>query len=393
VSRCNEAKVKFTAYEFKLESFEWDLNPYKFSSYIQDSVLHSNGSQMAAWEYSYIGDLENTYKMWDDQAQIIGELSQAQKDSFLLFKRRDATEYILEQAKAHKVVIINEGHHEPQHRVFTTQLLDGLKEQGFKHFGLETYYARPQSDSILQSNGGPTLKSGYYTKEPQFGNLVRVAHKKGFKIFGYETQGGENGKEREINQAKNIKAYMEKYPNEKILIHCGFAHGYEGELNSSWEKAMAGRLTEYTSINPLTINQVIYSERGKKEYENPYYQLTDLDKPSVYINKNGKVFGEYKEGSWFDIAVFHPRSGTFNRPKWMQYGDRKEVDLSLEETDIDCPCLVFAYKKGEEIGKAIPYDIQETNTKKVKLILDKSDFEIIIWNQAGRALKSELVNK
>ncbi|MBK7637262.1 MAG: hypothetical protein IPJ13_25495 [Saprospiraceae bacterium] len=59
-----------------------------------------------------------------------------------------------------------------------------------------------KADSILQYEGYPTLKSGYYTKEPQFGNLVRAAHKKGFKIFGYESNGHTNGKEREINQAK-----------------------------------------------------------------------------------------------------------------------------------------------------------------------------------------------
>ena len=141
------------------------------------------------------------------------------------------------------------------------------------------------------------------------------------------------------------------------MIHCGFDHGYEGELSSQWEKAMAGRLTEFTNINPLTINQTIYSEKSKKEYENPYYQLTDVEEQSVYVNKNGELFGEYRAGAWFDIAVFHPRSGKFNRPNWMKYGDRKEVEFSFEETKIECPCLVFAYKKREEIGNSVPYDI------------------------------------
>lgn len=395
---CNDHSTKksnteFEDYEFKLDGFEWDKQAYKFSSFIRDSVVQSKGIQQAAGDFSYIGDIENMHKMWDSRANSRNALTQEQKDSFSQFKETDAIEYILNKAKEHQVVIINEAHHMPQHRVFTTMLLDGLKEQGFNHLGLETYFSSLKTDEALQENGYPTLKTGFYTKEPQFGNLVREAHQKGFKIFGYESQGHENGKEREINQAKNIQEYLDKNPNEKLLIHCGFDHGYEGELSSKWEKAMAGRLTEFTNIDPLTINQVLYSEKSKREYENPYYQLTDLEKPTVFIKPDDKVFGEYKNGGWFDIAVFHPRSETYTRPKWMVYGDRREVDYSFNEADIKCPCLVIAYKKGEMIGSAVPYDIQETKYKKVKLVLDKSDYEIVIWNEKGKSLKSQIRNK
>ncbi|MFN8339356.1 MAG: hypothetical protein U0T36_10080 [Saprospiraceae bacterium] len=387
------SKLKFENYEFKLNGFEWEGNPYNFSAYIRDTVFPSDGPQKAACEFSYIGDIENLHKYWDSQSSKKGTLSQKQIDSFALFNASNAIDYILKMSKDYQVVIINEGHHIPQHRVFTTHLLDGLKKQGFKHLGLETYLANEKNDSLLQVNGYPTLKTGYYTKEPQFGNLVRVAHNKGFKVFGYESEGHTDGKEREINQAKNIKAYMDKYPNEKILIHCGFDHGLEGELGGNWEKAMAGRLTEFTGIDPLTINQVKYSEKSSRQLENPFYQLTDLDEPSVFINQDGKVFGEYKKGEWFDITIFHPRSKKYNRPVWMTYGERQEVDIEFKDTEIDCPCLVFAYKAGEEIGAAVPYDIQETNDKIVKMVLDKSDFEIVVWNEKGKAMKSQIKNK
>ena len=387
------AKKEYFEYELNFKGFDWDVNPYKFTNYIKDSVFHIKGAQSAAWNFSYIGEIESMHKIWDSNAQERNPLTQEQKDSFALFVKRDALEYISEQAKNQQVIIINESHHMPQHRVFTTQLLDSLYNLGFRHLGLETYLGHSKADSIIQAEGYPTLKTGYYTKEPQFGNLVRVAHQKGFKIFGYESEGHANGKEREINQAKNIQAYMDSHPNEKILIHCGFDHGYEGDLSSQWEKAMAGRLTEFTGINPLTINQVIYSEKSKLEFENPYYQLTDLEKPSVFINSTGQVFGEYKNGAWFDIAIFHPRSKKYNRPSWMIYGNRNELSFSFEKAEIECPCLVFAYKKGEKIGYAIPIDIQETLDKKVNLVLDKSDFEIVIWNQNGKALKTELKNK
>ncbi len=251
------------------------------------------------------------------------------------------------------------------------------------------YFANAIEDSIFQATGYPSMKSGYYTKEPQFGNMVRIAHAKGYRIFGYESEGHSNAKEREINQAKNIKAYLEKNPNEKILIHCGFDHNLEGSL-AGWEKSMAGRLLEYTGIDPLTINQVIYSEKSKIDFENPYYQLTDIDKASVFVDASHKPFGQYRDGTWNDIAIFHSRSKKNKRPVWLIYGDRREVEISLADLEIECPCLVLAYKKGEKIGTAVPYDIQEAKDKKVTLILDKSEFEIVIWNQKNEAVVKEL---
>lgn len=389
---CNPTEEKFIEYDFKFDAFEWDSSPYKFTLYIEDSILETQSNQKAAWEFSYIGDIEKMHYAWDKNFQKPRVITDKALDSFNLLKRKNAQEYILEKAKSYQVVIINEAHHMPQHRIFTTQLLDGLNKLGFKHLGLETYFASEKNDSTLLANGYPVLKTGYYTKEPQFGNLIRAAHEKGFRLFGYESEDHNNGKEREINQAKNIEKYIAKYPNEKLLIHCGFDHGYEGELSSSWEKAMAGRLTEFTDIDPLTINQTTFSERSRKEIENPYYQQTDLSEPTVFVDQNNHSFGEYKTGAWFDISVFHPRSKDYNRPKWMIYGDRKELKFSFEEADIECPCLVFAYKSGEQIGSAIPYDIQETKSKEVTLVLDDSDFQIIILNEENRALKTDLIN-
>ncbi len=384
----SEYHLEFEEYDFEFDTYNWDSNPYKFSSYIRDSVISSKGNQYAAWNFSYIGDIESMHKSWDSDAKERKGLTATQRDSFATFEARNAIEHILEKSKDHQVVIINEAHQMPQHRVFTTSLLEGLKDQGFKHLGLEAYFNSPLTDSLLQATGYPILKSGFYTKEPQFGNLIREARKKEFNVFGYESQEHEDSKGREINQAKNIQAYLEKYPTEKILIHCGFDHGCEGELNNKWEKAMAGRLTEFTNIDPLTINQVIYSEKSGKEYENPYYQTTDLDKSSVFIDQKGNVFGEYREGTWYDIAVFHPRSKNYNRPQWMIYDNRRSVEITFEEEKIECPCMILAYKSGETIGSAVPYDIQETSDKKATIILDESGFEVVILNEKGEAIKS-----
>jgi hypothetical protein len=152
---------------------------------------------------------------------------------------------------------------------------------------------------------------------------------------------------------------------------------------------MTSRLSDITGINPLTINQTSYSENSKRKYENPYYQLTDVDEPSVYMNQDS-VFGQYRPRSWFDISIFHPRTKNFNRPEWLLIGNRVTKELDFSDATIDCPCLVLAYLDGEEIGKAIPYDIQEVHGKKVNLVLEKGVYQIIIWNVAGKALKTEI---
>lgn len=384
---CSSQKTLiFEKYKFEISGFDWDAKPYKFSKFIKDSVTQNQGNQNASWDYSYIGNIENMLITWDSNAKPRDTLSKDEVKAFEEFSKISAIPVIIERAKKSKVVIVNEAHHMPQHRVFTTTLLQGLYDEGYRHLGMESFLSSRRSDSTILANKYPILTNGYYVKEPQYGNIVRQAVKIGFKVFGYESQGHDNLKEREINQANNIKEYIEANPEGKYLIHCGFAHGSEGIYGGSWEKAMAARLTEFTGIDPLTIDQTTYSEKSNKEYENPYYQLTDVEKPSIYV-KNDSIFGEYRKGSWFDIYVFHPRTKNFNRPQWMIYGSRKAHYLDFQKAEINCPCLVFAYFEGEEIGKAIPYDIQETKDKVVNLILEKGKYNIILLGENGESLK------
>lgn len=389
---CNQKqRLLIEPYNFEIKGFEWEPNPYKFSKFIQDSIIHKNGNQYAAYEYSYIGDMQQTLAIWDKEFTPRDKLSQEEIAAFNQFERKNAKAVILEKAKDAEVTIINEAHHIPQHRVFTTELLKEMYNLGYRHLGMETFLSSTKSDSTLRANKYPVLTNGYYVKEPQFGNIIRQAVKIGYSIFGYESQGHNGSKEREINQAKNIKAYLEQHPNSKYLIHCGFAHGAEGIYGGSWEKTMASRLTEFTGINPLTINQTSFSEKSKREYENPYYQLVDVEQPSVYVYQDS-IFGKYREGSWFDISIFHPRTKNFDRPNWLLTGNRKIVPFHFEELEESGPFLVFAYLQGEEIGKAIPYDLKETNNKKVNLVLEEGNYNIIILSKNGKGYKHLLEN-
>lgn len=386
VNCSSKAIIQFKAYDFKFEGMTFNGNPYKFSKEIEEVILKEKGNQFAAWEYSYVGDITKLLQRWNQNKTASEPLKKEAIEEFKRFTPKKAIPYIVKEASKQQITIINEAHHMPQHRVFTTRLLQKLYDVGYRHIGLEVLMNNERSDSLLVANKYPVIENGYYIKEPQFGNLVRQAFKIGYKVFSYESLNHNSSKEREINQAKHIANYITAHPKEKVLIHCGFGHGMEGNAGRKIEKAMAGRLSELSGINPLSINQTIYSETGIKEIENPYYSLIDINEPTVYINSKGTVFGKYKKNGWFDISVFHPRTKNNTRPEWLLFANRKTVNIDLKAAPIDFPCLVIAYLQEEKIGYAVPYDVQEVKEKAVSLILESGNYHIVLLNQKEESL-------
>lgn len=53
--------------------------------------------------------------------------------------------------------------------------------------------------------------------------------------------------------------------------------------------------------------------------------------------------------------------------------------------------LVFAYKDGEKIGSVISYVIQESNDKKVNLVLETGTYNIILTNLADESFVAKYV--
>ncbi len=53
---------------------------------------------------------------------------------------------------------------------------------------------------------------------------------------------------------------------------------------------MAERLKEYTRINPLTINQVSYSEKGKSQFNDPILKAMNITESSVLLDSYSNPF-------------------------------------------------------------------------------------------------------
>ncbi|MFS4470945.1 hypothetical protein [Chryseobacterium sp. T20] len=352
-------------------------NSYWFTDDIKKKVSDSTQgqswrSQMAATYYSISGQYQPALESWDETFGRVKKLSTADSLRFTKLTPVNAKDYILDRAASEQIIIINEAHHNASHRAFTSSLLQGLYDKGYRYLGLETL----ASDS-LNTTKFATLSSGYYSKEPEFGNFIYHALKIGFTLFSYEAEG--NNKEREIGEAKNIFDFMQKNKEGKYLIYCGYQHAYEG-VHKSWEKTMAGRLSDLTGVNPFTIDQTQFSEKSNLKYNEPLLRLTNNTVPVVLKDENQGIYnGEDKE-LYTDIKIIHPVTKYIKgRPNWMLNKNRKLYNISASKVSI-YPALVLAYRKGEFEKQGIPADIIELKTSQDSrfLILDKGDYEIVI---------------
>jgi len=375
------------------------FNFYQFSTQINDTFKKDTSffkANAASTFYSFIGQYQEAlFYMGQFEfanrkvptKQQIADGKQKSKAILSSYKPTPAKEFILQEAKKTRIVIINEAHHVPLHRTFAESLLADLKKQGFNFIGFEGL----ASSSILLQNKYPVTGIGFYTYEPSFSNLIRTSLKLGFTPFGYEAA-ALGGKEREIGQAENIKKIIDKNPQAKFIIYCGYSHALEDSthngdsIHEDWGLAMAGRLKRMTGIDPLTIDQVELTETGTPYFDNYLRQSINLPYPAVFINKNGIAFGKANSKKQYDVNVYHPDSKYINgRPGWLYYDDKVAVSI-VDKITIAFPTLVFAYNEGEDIGKAIPVDVIELRDKydSKKLILyNNTRYEILIKNIAG----------
>jgi hypothetical protein len=359
-----------------------DSENYKFRADIQDTIEKDTVAwkyQVGATAYSFIGDYANVLTTWDKgaNARIYTPTS---LDTLTLKSGRlkNAQDYILDRSKSENLIIINEAHHIAKHRLFTASLLEGLYQNGYRYLGLEAL-----TGALDLEQKYATSESGYYTHEPEMGHLIYEARRLGFVVFGYEATAGKNGKEREIEQAKNIQAFLGKNPKGKVIIHCGFDHVYENEVHG-WEKAMAGRLKEYTGIDPFTIDQVKFTERSKPEFSHYFVYATQQTQPFVVVLPNEEVFNGINAPKQTDLVVVHPVSHYKNdSPHWLSHKKGTYVLPKTKLKHYTYPIQVLAYRLGEYDNKGIPAAIVEIQNadQNTTLYLSKNHYEIVIRNR------------
>jgi hypothetical protein len=341
-----------------------------------------------ATKYSFIGQYQKAIEAYD----LSGDKGQG--DFLELFTENcavvDAKKYIVERSKREKVIIINEAHHQPLHRVFTTSLLNDLWKNGYRYFGLEGI----ADGALINQRKKVKLSDGFYTSEPQFANMVRHAIKVGFTLFAYEAA-GKNGVQREQAQALNIAKVMRLHPNGKFLIHCGFSHVVE-DNHPDWGKAMAGRLKTLSGYDPFTIDQVEMSERSQKKIESTAFKQLQVKQPSVVIKNDTCLCNISNDIRKIDIKVVHPSTKyAYNRPTWLLINKNyKYVNASAYFSNLTFPALIFAYDKTDD-DTHVPIDVIEIERPNnlTQLVLPVGTYRLKMVNEKNKSIIKEVVVK
>lgn len=353
---------------------------YRFSKDIRDQTDRDTSVwkyQSGATDLSLSGYYMQVLKTWD-RVGIMGK--QYSKEDSLLFtksKKKKASDYILRKSKDAQVTIVNEAHHLPQHRTFTKSLLKGLYKNGYRYLGLESLY-----DTVINTQKYPIVKSGYYIREPEFGNLVVEAIKLGFKLFPYEASADKDGKYREIEQANNIAKFIKDNPDGKVLIHCGYDHVYENG-HEFWEKAMAGLLKDILKTDPLTIDQTMFVENGDEARNHIFFRLNRTEDPVVLISKDGRVYNGDIGSEQTDIVVIHPKTKFIEgRPDWFIRNKHKYA-IPPSTRGTNPIALVLAYRNNEFDNNGVPADLVEISEEfpSKNLYLQSGLYEIVIKNK------------
>ncbi|MCE1163978.1 MAG: hypothetical protein LWX07_01090 [Bacteroidetes bacterium] len=300
--------------------------------------------------------------------------------------KTDAVETISRMADSVRIVMINEAHHMPRHRILTTQLLSLLYAKGYRYFCAETL---DNSDSLRDENLNarkyPQIGTGFYTLEPLYGDLIRQAIKTGYKVVPYEIPNNSKG-DREVIEAENIYEIFKQDPNAKVIVHCGYSH-----ITPSW---MAGEFKRISGIRPLTIDQTEMAEEYSQEYCNEYYQaackMNVIDKPSVFIDSTGKTSLTY--GKLYDVIVFNPITKYVNgRPDWMAMDGYRRI-YSLSAFDMKDVKFVQAIYSNEDTELAIPVDQIIVNNDNPVLYLPAGSYVLKFYDDKGNVISRRDIN-
>lgn len=286
----------------------------------------------------------------------------------------DPIRSLTESAKNTSIVIINESHAEPRHRVFIRDLAIALRKIGYTHYAAETL-----SETAPGRVSGRTVESdGYYTHDPVYARVLADIRDMGYLPVAYEMRPEQRPPEdanvaqqisaREQAQVENLlSAVLLAAPNTRLLIHVGHTHVAERPAmdDALW---MAARLKKTTGIDPLTISLTDCSAHGDAPV---------LSRRAVSINGAERPL-------LTDVMVGLPaKTFTDNRPDYRrEIGDRDTPILSALRP-VDTPVLIEARPFGAS-DDVVPTDrLYVRPGEALPLLLPPGAFSIWSFNENG----------
>jgi hypothetical protein len=357
----------------------------------QDTISYYQGLLQAL---AFVGDIRsiNELRKTTEEKLSAGAIAEAKKlvDSTKGVVYEDARKYILAKTRTNRVVMINEAHDNPMHRMFTTSLLEDMYNQGFRYLAMEMLNNRT-TRSITKAD----MNTGNYVCEPMAAELVRKALELGYTLVPYEdTVFPHTVKEREYAQAANIAAVVKKDPAAKILVHAGYGHIEEAALSDDFIP-MAAYFKIISGIDPLTVSQTNMSEGGTNSFEAEVYRQfirkhpITLSTVALLDNKPIDITGMVLN----DIYVIHPPVKYLNeRPTWMAMTGKKEIPVAAAYKSAFLVQAYFMKEYNEKtIATVIPADQTYNNGANglYSLYLRKGIYKILFRDKNYAVLGSK----
>jgi hypothetical protein len=318
--------------------------------YKAESIEDGAYAQALATYYSFVGKA---------QKPAASTLPQASQPYQLVPIER----LLVARAQATSVVLLNEAHDQPAHRVYCRQLLAQLAPLGYHYFAVEAL--TPEATG-LNERKFPLSSSGFYTCEPSMGNLLRAATEAGFYVVGHEIKESQEkeiadwrqrSNYRDSMQAVNILAVLRAHPQAKVFAYVGYDH--VREKTNEGIKRLATYLRELGNINPLTIDQTLVYPSAKKAG------------PLVLTSASGTpaIIGLYQ--GYVDLQVVHPPVvWVNNRPDWLATTTPIVADIPAPYAGK--PALAQLYDQAEYARygeRAVPLDQCLTTKTQEKVYL------------------------
>lgn len=271
-------------------------------------------------------------------------------------------------ARGTRAVFINESHASGRTRAAIYTLLRPLREEGYGYLALEGLTTKPAAgaascsdadlfDDGLAARGYPSRKSGFYTREPVFAEIIREAIRLGFKLVAYEgTDPAATSMEaREQGMARNLACIFERDAKAKVLAVAGFGHVAEAADSIVPGGMMAARFKALTGIDPLSIDTttLLHAEVAPFRFGN----AAEGRNPSqgyALVDTTGHLYGTDSYDLVLLTPVFAGRQGDGH--SWLALdGARKRVLAPTGGCGRSRPCAIEAFPVMERGG--IPEDV------------------------------------
>ena len=411
--------------DYKATLYGQNFNAGSYIEYIrilednQSEIIGSNQSktplfpdglyyQVLALYYSYVGETQKAEKL---MSKVIGGINTNVVDieEYKKIKVSQEFDVIKKEMSRSKIVMINEAHHQPHHRIFTYNSLEVLYKEGFRYLLLEGINS--SEESLLNQRGYPVLdkmRSCSYP-EPLYGNMVRRALNLGFKIIAYDYGSGNCEyaeaqpfycvNKRELFACRNIQKVLSQDSSAKIVIHCGYDHIKE---KTDDDQVTLGEVIKImTSIDPFTINQTEMRERGNEKSEHHEYQYlksnVKFDKTSFLTDTLSWFWFLPGRKGHFDAYLIHPpvSLNKYSRPTYLDEMNNVSKYIFIPNKiygKTEDGYLVQAFSSSEINGMPLDQFIIKNMNDNYALYLPKGKYSICFRNKKGELVyKIEIV--